>query len=384
MDKCMHCDICGGCAYQGIPYEEQLKEKENRVLECLAGIDAGEYLGIVASPRIYGYRNKMDYTFGDMVKGGEMTLGMHRRMNYMSVVTADGCQLVHEDFNIILKKTLDFCRGRGYVHYHKKTHKGLMRFLILRRGVRTGEILVNIVTSSDGEFDEEAYAEMISGLSLENRVIGILRTVDDNKGDTVTPGEVHILCGRDYYMERIMGLDFKVSAFSFFQTNVEAAERLYREALSFTDSMEGGNVFDLYCGTGTISQSMALKAQKVTGIEINEDAVEAAEENAGLNGLDNCRFIAGDVFQVLSEMKDLPDLIVMDPPRAGAGKKAMEKILSYGIRDILYISCNPRTMALDLQCARDRGYSAAKIKAFDNFAFTSHVETVALMSRVRD
>ena len=184
--------------------------------------------------------------------------------------------------------------------------------MIVRKGERTGELLVNMVTSSQSEFDEQGYADMIYSLPLKNTPVGVLRTVNDNIADAVYADEIRVLRGRDYYNEKIMGLDFKVSAFSFFQTNVEAAERLYRDALSMLPDFGGKVAFDLFCGTGTITQALATKAKKAVGVEIVEEAVEAAKENAKLNGLDNCEFIAGDVFDVLDSITERPDVIVVD------------------------------------------------------------------------
>ena len=182
-------------------------------------------------------------------------------------------------------------------------------------------------------------------------------------------------------MEKILNLDFKVSAFSFFQTNVVAAERLYQQALALVDSFEGKSVFDLYCGTGTISQILALKAKQVLGIELVEEAVEAAKENAKLNGLDNCDFIAGDVFEVLRDVENKPDVIVVDPPRVGIQPKALDKIISYGVPEIIYISCNPKTLAQNLMYFEYYGYHATYLKPFDNFPMTKHTECIALLSK---
>ena len=241
---------------------------------------------------------------------------------------------------------------------------------------------MNIVTSSEEGFDEEAFRDGILSLKLENEVVGILRTFNDSLADAVVCQSVKTLWGRDYYMEEILGLKFKVSAFSFFQTNVEAAERLYQQALSLIDDFEGKTVFDLYCGTGTISQVLALKAKEVIGVELVEEAVEAARENAGLNGLENCRFIAGDVFEVLKNVEEKPDVIVVDPPRVGIQPKALDKILGYGVEQIIYISCNPKTLADNIKYMEYYGYECRYLKPFDNFPFTKHVETVVLMSRV--
>ena len=385
MDICKHKELCGGCIHQGKPYEQQLEEKGNDVSMLISKkeIKVGEYLGIQGSPAQYRYRNKMEYTFGDTVKDGPLCLGMHRKKHFMSIVTVDECQLVPEDFNRILSAVLGFCQEKGYSFYHKKSHEGLLRHLIIRYGVRTGELLVNIVTSSQGEFDDKGFTEMITALELDNRVVGVLRTINDRLADAVYCEELKVLWGRDYYMEKIMGLDFKVSAFSFFQTNVEAAERLYTEAIDLIDDFEDKNVFDLYCGTGTITQALALKAKTVTGVELVSEAVEAAKENARLNGLDNCSFIAGDVFEVLEKLDQKPDVIVVDPPRVGIQPKALDKILGYGVKQIVYISCNPKSLTDNLMYIQGNGYEVKKIKAFDNFPMTKHVETVVLLSQLK-
>ncbi|MDD7601223.1 MAG: 23S rRNA (uracil(1939)-C(5))-methyltransferase RlmD [Firmicutes bacterium] len=381
---CPHSDFCGGCIHQGVPYEKQLSEKEKEVRRLL---EANQVMPdridpIEGCPSRYGYRNKMEYTFGDFVKDGEMTLGMHRKKNFMSIVTVDQCQLVDPDFNVILAAVLEFCRERGYSFYHKKSHQGLMRNLILRKGVRTGEILVNIVTSSEPGFVEEEFVSMLQGLSLQNTLVGVLRTFNDSLADAVICQKLKVLWGRDYYVEKILGLTFHVSAFSFFQTNVEAVERLYSEALALVDSFEGKTAFDLYCGTGTISQVLALRAAKVLGIELVEEAVEAAKENAAANGLANCSFLAGDVFEVLQNVSEKPDVIVVDPPRVGIQPKALDQIISYGVPEIVYISCNPKTMAGNLKYMEYYGYHCRYLKPFDNFPMTKHVECVVLMSRV--
>ncbi len=327
--ECPHKELCGGCMYQGRSYEEQLRTKEEQVDGSLRErkIVPREREPIEGSPSQWHYRNKMEYTFGDMVKDGPMTLGMHQRGKFMSIITVDRCMLVHEDFNIILKAVLEFSKEKGYSKYNKKSHKGLMRHLVLRRGIRTGDILVNIVTASDhssGEFfDEKAFVEMIRSLELENHVTGILRTINDGLADAVNCDELKVLWGDDHYTEEIAGLKFKVGPFSFFQTNVEAAERLYLQALDLIDGYDDKRVWDLFCGTGTITQILARKAKYVTGVELVEEAVEAAEENARLNGLDNCRFIAGDVFKVLPDIGEKPDVIVVDPPKNPCGESGL-------------------------------------------------------------
>lgn len=383
MEICRDSNVCGGCVYQGVPYEEQLKNKAGEVRGLLDKKDIryGELLDIEPSPNRYHYRNKMEYTFGDMEKNGPTTLGMHKKKHFMSIITVDQCQLVHDDFNTILRGVLDFVIEKGYSHYHKKNHRGLMRHLIVRRGVRTGELLVNVVTSSEEGFDEEAFVEMIKSLPLESEVVGILRTINDRLADAVYCDELKILDGRDYYMEEIMGLKFKVSAFSFFQTNVEAVENLYSYAIDLIDDFSNKTAFDLYCGTGTITQTLAKKAGRVIGIELVEEAVEAAKTNAALNDLDNCEFIAGDVFEVLKTVEEKPDVIVVDPPRVGIKPDALDKIIGYGVEQIVYISCNPKTLTENLYYMQYYGYDVVSVKPFDNFAGTKHCEAVALLQK---
>ncbi|MDO4552699.1 MAG: methyltransferase domain-containing protein [Bacillota bacterium] len=401
-EPCKLKDICGGCTYQGMAYEEQLALKSRTVTDLLRekNVPFECFPGIEGAPSPYAYRNKMEYTFGDETKGGEMTLGLHKAGSYMSVVTADSCQLVDPDFNRILKATLDFCRERGYAFYHKKSHRGYLRNLAIRKGVRTGELLVNLITAGDGgpdgaggcgerpggagqwALDEGAWRDLILGLPLKNKVVGLLHGINDDPADAVRCRELRILSGRDYYMEEILGLRFKVTPFAFFQTNVEAVERLYREALELIPDLDGKVAFDLYCGTGTITQALALKARRAIGVELSPEAVAAARENAALNGLENCSFIAGDVLRVLDQIEEQPDVIVVDPPRSGIHPKAMQKILNYGVKEIIYISCNPKTLAENLVSATENGYRVKSVKAYDNFPFTKHVETVCLLSKL--
>jgi len=383
MSICKHTEFCGGCSMQGISYEQQLAIKEDQVQKLLQekNIHPREYREIQGSPAELGYRNKMEYTFGDMVKDGEMTLGMHQKGRFMSIVTVDQCQLVDPDFNRILASVLEFCGQKGYVHYNKKSHLGFLRNLIIRKGVRTGELLVNLVTSSQEVLDESAFVSMLESLPLDNKIVGILHTINDGMADFVYCDQLKILSGRDYYEDEILGLRFRVSAFSFFQTNVDAVERLYREALELLEDPEGKTIYDLYCGTGTISQALAIRAGRVIGVELVEEAVAAARINAELNGLKNCDFIAGDVLKVLDQVEVKPDVIVVDPPRMGIHPKAMDKILQYGVPQILYISCNPKTLSENLQHVAFYGYEVSIWKTYDNFPYTKHIETVTLLTR---
>lgn len=378
-------EFCGGCLYQGVKYEDQLAQKDKEIRRLLDKHKISEdiYQGLVPAFTQYGYRNKMEYTFGDFEIGGELELGMHRKKSFMSIITTDFCQLVPDCFNQVLRSTLEFCRSRGYSFYHRKSHEGLLRNLVVRCGVKTNELLINIVTSSEDGFDEEAYKEMLLGQNWgDMTVVGIMRTFNDSVADAVIPESTKMLYGRDYYNEEILGLKFKVKAFAFFQTNIQAVERLYSDALDVIPNIDDKIVYDLYCGTGTISQLMASRAKEVYGIEIVEDAVTAAISNTELNGITNCHYICGDVKTKLQELTVKPDVIVVDPPRVGMHDKVVHDLCSYGIDEFLYISCNPKTLCINLETFKEHGYEPTYLKVYDNFPMTKHMECIALVNRV--
>ncbi|EOD01172.1 23S rRNA (uracil(1939)-C(5))-methyltransferase RlmD [Caldisalinibacter kiritimatiensis] len=381
--KCEHFGACGGCSYQTIPYNEQLEFKANQVKRLLddAGIKGYEFLGIEPSPNEYAYRNKMEFTFGDVEKGGDLALGLHKRGRFYEIVTVEGCQIVDEDFTLVLNTVLKYFRDKEIPFYHKKTHKGVLRHLVVRKAIKTGELLVNLVTSSQMELDLTELIEKLKTTELQGELKGFLHTINDSLADAVLSDETRILYGQDYITEEILGLKFKISAFSFFQTNSLGAEKLYSVVRDFAGTTKDKVIFDLYCGTGTIAQIMAPVAKKVIGIEIVEEAVEAAKENAKLNGLDNCDFIAGDVMEKVKELKDKPDLIILDPPRDGIHPKAINKIIDFDPPTFVYVSCKPTSLARDLPVFVERGYEVTKVKCVDMFPHTPHVETVVLIKR---
>lgn len=389
---CPAAEHCGGCIYQGVDYAEQYRQKDKAIRRLLDkhDIDESVYLGMEPAICTGGYRNKMEYTFGDLEKGGELELGMHYKGRWMSIITTDECQLVPDSFNKVLHAALEFCRANGYRPYHRKTHEGLLRNLVVRCGVRTGELLINIVTASDGKaegsnayFDEDGFRDMLLGLDLDMQIVGILRTFNDSLADAVIDEGHKLLYGRDYYNEEILGLKFKVKTFAFFQTNIDAVERLYSDVLQVVPDVSGKTVYDLYCGTGTISQLMSSTAKDVYGIDIVEDSIVAARSNTELNGISNCHYICGDVKEKLDEIPEKPDVIVVDPPRVGIHDKAVAMLCRYGINEIVYVSCNPKTLCINLDSFRTNGYEIKQIKSYDNFPMTKHVETVCLMSKVK-
>lgn len=381
---CPHFGICGGCSYQTLAYEDELKLKEKQVLDLFKkeGLEIN-YLGIEKSPAIEGYRNKMEYTFGDQEKDGPLALGLHRRGRFYEIVNVNQCNIVDSDFTNVLDRVLNYFQELNLPHYRKKTHKGFLRHLVVRKALATGEILINLVTSSQGQLDKEGFvASLVENPNLfKGRVVGILHTTNDSLADAVKVDQLDLLYGRDYIVEELLGLKFTISPFSFFQTNTLGAEKLYSIVREFAGDIDDKLVFDLYSGTGTIAQIMAGLAKKVVAIEIVEEAVEKAKENARLNNLDNVEFIAGDVLKVVDGLEDKPDLIVIDPPRDGINPKAIEKIINFNPERFVYVSCNPVTLVRDLKVFVQRGYRLDKMKLMDQFPRTPHVECIALIQR---
>ena len=393
-EECAYFGKCGGCMYQGVPYQEQLKIKETQVKNLLAPVllNAGYELdeifeGVKESPRSLAYRNKMEFSFGDEVKDGPLSLGMHKRGSFHDIVTVDGCRIVDEDYSKILRGVLDFFTEHQVPFYHKMSHVGYLRHLLVRKAVKTGEILIDLVTTTqpiEGADIKELLSEMaatICALELEGTVVGILHTENDSVADAVINERTELLYGQDHFDEELLGLHFSISPFSFFQTNSLGAEVLYETAREYVaDAGNGKVVYDLYSGTGTIAQILAPVAKEVIGVEIIEEAVEAAKENAKRNRLGNCEFLAGDVLKVLDDIEQKPDFIVLDPPRDGIHPKALEKIISYGVEKMVYISCKPTSLARDLEVLLARGYEAERICCVDMFPQTTGIETVVLLS----
>ena len=388
---CPHFNICGGCSYISMPYEESLKIKENQVRELLEPVlskqqSVCQIEPIRQSPVYYGYRNKMEFTFGDEVKDGPLALGMHKKGSFYDIVTVDGCRLVDDDYSAILRETLYYFEEKKTPFYHRYTHEGYLRHLLVRRASRTGEILAALVTTTQQEVDLESWKERLLSLPLNGKFAGILHITNDSMSDAVKCDSSEILYGRDYFYEELLGLKFRISTFSFFQTNTCGAEVLYETAREYVGSLgkEAGKpdsiVYDLYSGTGTIAQLMAPVAKKVIGVEIVEEAVVAARENAKQNGLENCEFIAGDVLKVLDEIEEKPDFIILDPPRDGVHPKALSRIIGYGVEKLVYISCKPTSLARDLEIFIANGYEVQRCVPVDQFPWTTGIETVVLLS----
>lgn len=387
-DICPHFGICGGCLYQPIPYDKQLKIKENQVRSLIDAVCSEyEFEGILGSPLVQCYRNKMEFSFGDEVKDGPMSLGMHKRGSFYDVVTTKECRIVHPDFRKILVCTNEYFEEKKVDFYKKMQHTGYLRHLLVRRAIKTGEILVDLITTTQTDIfsgsEEELLGEWtkrLRALSIEGSFAGILHTKNDTLADAVKDEGTEILYGRDHFYEELLGLRFKISPFSFFQTNSLGAEVLYEKTREYVGETKGKVVFDLYSGTGTIAQILAPVAEKVVGVEIVEEAVDAARENAGANGLSNCEFIAGDVLKVVDELEEKPDLIVLDPPRDGIHPKAIGKILNFGVNRMVYVSCKPTSLARDLVAIQAAGYKVEKVCCVDMFPHTANCETVCVLN----
>ena len=434
--KCPNFGTCGGCNYQEIPYEQQLALKKEQVLRLIDAVyegDGYQYDGILSvrkdgQYKEWGYRNKMEFSFGDAVKDGPLTLGLHKKGSFHDIVDAEGCQIVHPDYSAVLACVREYAKENNIPYYHKRDHQGVLRHLLVRRAEVSGDMLVALVTSTQQEIDYSELVSRLLALPLEGQITGILQICNDSLGDVVQSDETKILYGKDWFEEKVLGLTFKISPFSFFQTNTSGAEVLYRRAREYVlgeinignagetsngnmaentpgeENTPGGDVlnrktsdgnatethavdlhdkvvFDLYSGTGTIAQLIAPVARKVIGVEIVEEAVEAAKENAALNGLDNCEFIAGDVLKVIDDIEEKPDYIILDPPRDGIHPKALQKIIDYGVKNIVYISCKPTSFARDLAVFQERGYELKRVSNVDLFPETVHVETVVLLSQ---
>ncbi len=501
-----------GCELHEFDYDTQLKFKKEHIRRLFEakGFDV-DVKKVHPSPCVTGYRNKMEYSFGDSEIGGELNLGMHIPNRYYDIVSTTDLYIVDDDFNKIVLAVQSYARKMGYAKFYKKDGSGSLRHLVVRKAKFTGEILIGISTAYDEndvdnqyenniedikhnrkkgienkevygsrfegfveeeingnkitkqevleitkdrleqdefienemnknvisqdsnmkEFDKEDFVRELLSINLDGKIVGIIHLKNNSIADVVMQGEDdEIIYGRDYYIEKILGLEFKVSFFSFFQTNSAGAEVLYSRVREIVRDIKPSIALDLFCGTGTISQILSDEADELIGIEIVEDAVKMAEDNAKINGIDNCHYIAGDVFKVLKEnswkyfvdvdeeenklnyesnkneeennenkkiekeekemivkkltnINDeiLPDLIILDPPRSGVSQKALKKIIEFGVDTILYVSCNPRTLAIDYEILNQAGYEIVSLEAVDLYPCTKHCEVILVLSR---
>ncbi len=396
--RCPHFNLCGGCTFQNLSYDNQLKLKQELILKMIRNTVHSEFKfeEVVRSPKEFEYRNKMEFSFGNEIIEGPLTLGMHKKGSFHDVITVDECSLMDSDFREILKETVKYFSqptiSEKIGFYHRLRHEGYLRNMVIRKGEKTDEILVNLVTTSQNNFDLSEWKNHLLELPLINRITGIIHTINDNLSDSVQSEKENLLYGRRDINERIFDLNFKISPYSFFQTNSEGVELLYGKVLEYIENiittMEGkdaGIIFDLFSGTGTIGQIVSKKAKYVYGIEIVGEAVKKANETTALNGIDNVEFVVGDVFESLDmfEEKNItPDIIILDPPRPGVGEKTLLKLMKYNVKNIIYVSCNPKTFVQDLEILQEKGYKLIKASLVDMFPQTPHSELVTLLERI--
>ncbi|MCD8018746.1 MAG: 23S rRNA (uracil(1939)-C(5))-methyltransferase RlmD [Clostridiales bacterium] len=379
---CTHYGVCGGCAYCTLPYGQQLILKRRQVEDLIAGSGFDFAVEeILPSPVAHGYRNKMEFTFGDEEKDGPLALGMHRKNSFYNIVSLKDCHIADRDIITLLQAVLQYFTSVGATYYHKMRKQGYLRHLVVRRSIKTGDILINLVTTSQDTLDDEAFVQKLISTKIDGRIVGILHTRNDSVADVVQSDATRLLYGQDYFYEYLLNMRFKISPFSFFQTNTLGAEELYQKVREYAGDQKDKLIYDLYTGTGTIAQMMAPAARKVVGVEIVEEAVEAARLNAADNHLDNCEFIAGDVLKVLDSLEEKPDIIILDPPRDGVNPKALQKIIRYGVDEIVYVSCKPTSLMRDLAAFRDAGYEVRRCSLVDMFPGTTGVETVVQLSK---
>ncbi|MBN1625937.1 MAG: 23S rRNA (uracil(1939)-C(5))-methyltransferase RlmD [Deltaproteobacteria bacterium] len=392
---CPYNGFCGGCNYQHIDYSRQLEFKRDHVrdaMERIGSLPGVPIHNVIPSEKIFGYRNKMEFSFsdrrwllpGEFVKGeppAGFGLGLHAPGVFYKIIDMEGCLLQEDTGNRILRAVKEYVRSSGAPVYGLKSHEGLWRFLVLRRSVSRDEWLVNIVTSQE---NKKAVMPLAAMLKREFTNISTVVNNITSKRAAVSFGEKEIiLSGPGHIRDRIGDFDFQVSANSFFQTNTSGAWRLYEKVVEYAELSGRETVLDLYCGTGTIPIFLSAVAGSVVGIEIVESAVTDAIRNCRENNIDNCGFILGDIRDKLDDLGQKPDVMVIDPPRAGMHKDIPPKIIDMGVKKIVYVSCNPATMARDINSLRER-YEVVEIQPVDMFPHTYHIESVAKLVLKKD
>ena len=372
---------CGGCRYQNISHDYELELKEEIVIKLFKDqfMENLDFSGIETCGSSH-YRNKMEYSFGDEYKGGPLALGLRKINAYYEVINSEDCNIVDNDFVKILFFVQNFFKGTNEVFYSKTKHTGTLRHLVIRKGINTKEILINLVTTSGISEISESFVKGLVGLPLDSKIVSIMHTTNNSMSDVVQIDKIRVLYGQNFYTDTLLGLKFKIYPMTFFQTNTKGAELLYSIVKSFVQSCSKRNIiYDLYCGTGTIAQILSDMAERVYGIDLVADSIQAAKENAEYNNIKNCRFLAGDVKDVVQTIGELPDIVVVDPPREGLTPKALARVAELGAPYIIYISCKPTSMVRDIEMLFQSGYRLSKLKPVDMFPKTAHVEAVALL-----
>lgn len=376
--RCVHFGICGGCVWQDVPYDQQVRMKQRILQHCLiaAGIDVNQDVPLVME-QPFNYRNKMEFSFGTS-KEGLLELGLHLPGRFDRVFDLDACHLQSDISNRLVSHIRAFVRTHRLSVYHLKDHQGLLRFLTIREGKRTGEVMVILTTSEDAFHLADRLSEDIQMAFPE--VSCVVHSVNRRKAQVATGDEENALLGQGHIREKLGDFVFEISPRSFFQTNTLQSERLYRRVVELADISGGDRVLDVYCGTGGISLFLAEHALQVVGIEVVEDAVQDAVRNCAINGIGNCVFMAGQAELLLEQLRqqgDFFDVAVIDPPRAGVHGKALSALSALRPSRIVYVSCNPQALGSDLSALERAGYRTDYIQLVDMFPHTPHCETLA-------
>jgi len=380
--RCGHFGICGGCRLQDLAYEKQLAFKATQVRNHLTRIggmeDWGEIPIIPCEPN-FGYRNKMEFAF-DRNSAGKLTIGLHPRGRYWEVFDLRECHLPSPSFARLVEVTRRHFAGTPHEPYHVKQHTGFLRFLVIRAGVNTRQLLVNLVTTDGEVTDPAGWVRALREVVPE--VTTVVRTVNNRRANIAVGELTDIWYGDGHFAERLGDFEFLMGPLSFFQTNTRQAEKLFTQAIASADPEPTDRVLDLYSGAGAISLFAARNAAMVTGVEVVPEAVAAAKDAALRNGVENCAFVCADARVFLKtqlEKENTFDVVITDPPRAGLHPKVVRRLIELGVPKIAYVSCNPATLARDLGLfCRDR-YRLSDIVAVDMFPHTAHIETVAAL-----
>jgi len=389
---CPYFEWCGGCTWQNLDYSDQSRFKESIVRESIERIgrqDDFEFLPLLPSPKNLAYRNKMEFSFADRrwLLPGEMddpaidrnlALGLHAPGTFDRILQIDTCLLQPEPANEILQTVFGYVKDNGLQPYGLRSHQGFLRFLVIRSSSFTGEILVNLVTAYNDIARLQPLAELLTNRFPQ--ISAVVNNINSRPAQIAFGEQEFTLMGQNFIREKLGPFVFEISANSFFQTNTAQAEQLFELTLSFADPRPDSIVWDLYCGAGAISLFLAGKARFVTGFEVVDEAVADARRNAGKHALKNTDFIAGDLAKTLAGRPDHPDIIVTDPPRSGMHPEVIGQILRAAPAKIVYVSCNPTTMARDISLLMP-GYRLRRVRPVDMFPQTYHVETVALLER---
>jgi len=381
---CSHFGLCGGCKFQSLKYEHQLKYKEKQVKESLIHIGGFEnpcVLPIIGSDKLFFYRNKMEFSFGKNEKG-ELVLGLHPDGQYEEVFDLKGCFLQSSTSNHIVTFVKEFCKSKNLSVYDLKAHRGFLRYLAVREGKNTKEVMVNIITHK-GDFP--CALELCQKLKDRfPQIESIVQNINTKLANIALGEQERVLLGERTITEKLYDFSFKISANSFFQTNTYQAEKLFERVLSLVDLKGDEKVLDLYSGTGTISIFLSTKAKNILGVESSKEAVEDAKLNSETNQVRNCKFILGEAKEILANFiqeKRFFEVVVVDPPRAGLHPKVVKYLVGLKPQKIVYVSCNPATLARDLKLLCEGDYSLEEVLPIDMFPHTYHVESVAKLSR---